>query len=381
MHPFNTDHVRRDYRSPARNYSSSVNVGTLRMSTGATDKQVSRFPVPLFGVPAHVALPRRIPWVDVADGQTRAQSFIGNLALQVAESPRAQPASLFPASPDPFVDSLEILEGNSSPGAFGYGDNLLRYAVIDMSREPVLPITTLLKQALCGFGPFLLEFTSDSRCPSSQVVEVATRKIISIACCCNVYDPEINTKPVGDFARVANRKFDANMQVEFARTKHKQRLSPIESEKRTLLRAAQEGDSLPTRYGPDAHAFVVGYPGKHVAIVSKRSGRSKRGDIFSSRPVGIGNLSNSSDNDLGGEVGEFLTGSVVSEFMKRKPAKCSRFPRLLRNPITSRMGSAKRPLEIGGLFTTGDKLDLSNELHFLNVMPSSLAAMSQRRTI
>ena len=89
-------------------------------------------PVSLFGVSASGTLPAAVPGIDGDQADPRQLRLVLQKRPQLSERPTMQNSPLPPCSPYPVAYPRQFLDGDSAPGAFCGGNDLLTNNMVDV---------------------------------------------------------------------------------------------------------------------------------------------------------------------------------------------------------------------------------------------------------
>ena len=365
-----------DYFGPTCYDASRVDISIHALPASETHEVVAGLPVGLLNVSAGSALARGVAWIDVADGESSSLSLVGDLGLQITEGPGVEDSSLLPRGPYPTADAIEVFDGDSTVGAVGRSDNLLRNAVVRVAREALFLQLALFQEPLSALRPLLLELLAKPCSSSPKAVEVQARKVLAVAGRGDVDDADVYAEPPADLALFGVRHVNRNEQVEAALPKSEIRFSSVVLEKLTLMLSADEGDALPSIDRPDVGCLA--FPGQDARVVRDGSERPERALSLAVELVRIGDLRDATDDRLGREVFERSAAVVVSEPVNVELAKRRGRPCSFREPIAGCVCPAQRCRKSSGLLGIRLELDLDRELHTPNVAHSRLESTTRR---
>jgi len=133
---------------PALNVQSRVDVGVERNSALQTDKLFLGLPVSLCRIGAGRALSTGVPRIDHKQKNSSARCFVRQKETQLVEGPTSQNCTLLFPNRYSFVDPSQVFDCDSSLSAFGFGNDLLRNAMVDVCGKARFPATQSLQLAL-----------------------------------------------------------------------------------------------------------------------------------------------------------------------------------------------------------------------------------------
>jgi hypothetical protein len=374
--PFSMLRVRLVYSSPTSYYARRVDVRILSMTARKAREYIPGLAVGFLDMAAYTALPRSVPRIDIADRDTCTPGLVVDLLLKVCKSPRVQDTSLRSASPDPRADTFEILDGNSSSGAFSRSDDLLRNAVIHVTGEAALLDAPLAKQPLRTLGSVPLKFGTESVGSCSQAIEMRAGKVVAVACRRDIDHPRIDSEPARDFLLLYVGNIDRDEKIKPPISKHEVRLTSVMDEKLTLMVSTGEGDSLSSRKRPDVGGLSA--PRKDAGIIRDRAERPKASSGLPVELVGVRDLGDATYEDLSREVREGSSRVVVSELVEVELLERLGFPRFSRKPVTSLVSTTDRRGQQLRLFGRRLKLNLHRKFHVLANVSKDYSTLERR---
>ncbi len=368
---------RPDYSGPACDHASRVGVSIRRLSAGETSEVVARLPVSLFGVPANAALPRRVARIDEADRDPGALGLVTDLRLKIGEGPRVQRAPLYPTSPDPLANALEILKSNPAIGAFGTSDDLLGNAVIDVVGEALLFSPPLLEQPLGALRSLALEALTKTKGTAAKTVEMPAAEVLTTARGRDVDYTDVDAEPAFDLLLFGVWYVHGDEQIPAAIAKSEIGLTPFVREQRALALTADERNPLAPSDCPEARGLTA--PRKNSSVIGDRSERLEDSPLEFVQLVTVGDLGDAAHDDLRRQVGEGCAAVMVGESVDRKLAKCGRVEREIREPVAGCIRAPKSGFERARLNFAGSKLHLDRQLHVETVHSQPFETQEGRR--
>lgn len=363
--------VRPDYSGPTCNYASRVDVGVRGVAACEARECVAGSAVGLLDVAADAALSRRVARIDVADGNASTRGLVRNLRLKVPESPRVQDASLRPGSPYPRADAVEILEGDSTRGAFGRSDDLLTDTMIHVCREAALLDSPRTKQSLRTLGTLSLKFCPQFHGTTTERVQTCTAEVAAITRRGNVDNPNVYSEPTEHLPLLGIRDVNGDEEVELGASKYKVSLSALETKQRSLVVATNERNHLTTPQRPEVHRIAL--PRQDAGVVRNRPKTAETTPDLLVGLIAVSYLGRRAHDHLRGQVVEGRTSGSVGKLVQGELPEHLGIPRPARQPIARLI----RP-QRGHLLGRRPQLHLYNELHRAYVTRSSLDATTTR---
>lgn len=201
--------------SPA-DIHGSVDIGVRSVTARATPKLVLALTVLLGAVSAYGASTAGIAGIDGHQHNPGQPGFVFEEQAQLGERPGMQRCALLLPGLDPFANASQLFNGNAAPGAFSFGNDLLRDYVVDVSGKPLLTSCKLLQSSFGGTGLFPLQLLPQPAMPVTNRFSVTTALDITIGSGGNVAHSQIDTKEFCRFHRGVFRKIDRTEQIELA---------------------------------------------------------------------------------------------------------------------------------------------------------------------
>jgi len=215
------------------------------------------------------------------------------------ETPRMMSRPLVASNRYPVADALEILKGYPATGASRLGDDPLGNAMIRILGKPVFLLPPFLKQPLGGLRSLLLKLFPKLPVPNPSRTDSGPVKL-PVGVGRDVDDPEIDAqKPVG-FLGWQGIDLAGGQEDKVVSLEGKVCLAPLAAEPAQVVFRGPERDLEPAIDGPDADHHGIDVPGQNSQIVWNGPMFSEAGFLVLGYLVGIGNLGNATDNQLGG---------------------------------------------------------------------------------
>jgi hypothetical protein len=144
--------------SPARDVLRRVGISTLSVGAICAVEVVPSGTVPLVDVPAAGTFPRCVAGIHQNDRYASQGGLVPDELAQLVERPGVQVGALSPTNRYPIADTAQVFELDPTTGAFGYTDECLGDAVVDVPRVAGLLTAAFLQQPSGGFGAEALQF-------------------------------------------------------------------------------------------------------------------------------------------------------------------------------------------------------------------------------
>ncbi len=255
--------------SPKRNIHCSDVIRRPSEAARLTSKFVSGWSICFSYMAARWASPRSVPGINKDQRNTCNLGFVLNKHPKQPKIPSVQ-ATLSLSNRNSGSDALEIFQSNRSQSVFGFRNNLLGNAVVNIFGKPGHPTRKLLKMPLGRFCPLTLKPGFQRIEPVSGLVDLLTGMYFSIRINREVLDTKIDTKNSFRIIRRFFGYFDHNPEVEesigqdqiglpsdpihsgFLVIPHPNRdnLPTAKSDQRDLLKPFPREDSLIVNNGP-----------------------------------------------------------------------------------------------------------------------------------
>jgi hypothetical protein len=94
----------------------------------------------------------------------------------------------------PLSNTTEVLNGNTAPGAFSVGNDLLRYYVVHVAGETLFLARQFPQSAVCRCRMLLLELRPQSALPVAHALYVAAAVPLAIRVGGDVADSQVNAE-------------------------------------------------------------------------------------------------------------------------------------------------------------------------------------------
>jgi hypothetical protein len=200
-------------------------------------------------------------------------------------------------SPNPKADVFQIFQNNRLLCALRFRDKLLADLVVEVFGEAGFLARTLFKQTTRRDGAFALQFLSQSAMAFTKVADMCAAEGLPFTIRGNAGDAQINPKKSVRLIRQRFNDIDRGKKKPFAPARHKVGFALARFKQFAFACAADEGNPLPTSDRPDCH--IVRPVAQNAIIVGNRAIPTKGRLSLPVESVGIGNLADESDNDLG----------------------------------------------------------------------------------
>lgn len=363
------EQIRHCYSSPSGDIPRGVQVGVIAVSALLAPKLRLCFPVPLGDVAAFRAFPASVARINNYDRDTGFLGLVNEELSQLAEAPIVQSLPMLLAGLNPRPDMRQFLQRNTETGAFSSGNDCFRYAVVLMFLEPPLFVAHLPKAAFCCFGADALQDRAPFCIAFPVRFDLGAGILIALAIGCDLDDAHIDTQhPIGS-KQTGIIEVAHTGQIPLAANEHQIDLALAVLQQFPLVVAADDGNLLPSGQQPKRNA-VVGNEAEDSVVVGL-------GGMFAELDrrqflalwkcclcclVGVGNLCNAPDGNLGGKF-KLLAQLAIERLVHIVLASHAACKRLLGKPVTSLVATLKRRAEHGFLLRRRNQFQVGYEFH------------------
>lgn len=280
-----------------------------RQTTAFAEEQGLRPSVGFGDMTTQVAFATRISGINENNGYTCKSRLIADKSRQFPKSPFTESFSLL--FPNCYPDTLEILKGYASKGAFSRLNDIFGNGVVRMLFESSFPGGEFFEMPFGGFGSFLLEHLSEYVYPDPGGVYMGAAERLAIGGRGEIDNAEIDADERFDVFDVIFGDFDGLEQVEFAFLINQVGFAFDVGQ--ILFVVAKEGDFESAIDRPDGYGFA--FVRKEAAIVGDAAERTESSLDFLIQPVGVGDLADASDQRLGAKA-RSLFKAVIDMMVK-----------------------------------------------------------------
>ena len=295
---------------------------------------------------------------------TRKSAFVGKESSELTEIPTIELAaeSLIP-SLRCLANLTEVLNSKSNTSLFGIGDNLFGNGVVDDCcgglLSPAKPFQELLATS-CAFG---LNRTTDFKSSFTILIQSIGRISLAFGCTNNIRYTEIKTDNSirNLFFGFGNIYSLVEEELTFLVNKvcfpfDVRYVFFVVTSKRNLLTLTD-----------CPNGGFISFVGQDSGIVADASVRSEFTFLLAVKLVCIGNLANTTDNHLSGEI-EFLTHVIITKMMYFELAESFVRPSSIGNVSTRLVGFFHGLEKKHSLLIGRENLYFQNQFHVTNVL-------------
>ena len=236
----------------------------------------------------------------------------------------------------------------------------------------------LFECALCSFRPCLLQTRTMSAVSSSAGFDMFARIRAAFTISGNLHNAEVNAKNPVCFDKRRVRNTHRRHKIEIAADKRKVSLTLTKSEKSALVLTANKGQFQSPVNRPDRNLLFVNKPSQDAVIVSNCACRLKRALSALVEFVGVGDFSDSANNNLRGQS---RRGSLrgVLRFMERVLPKRLIGPSPFTDTITDGVCGLHSAFQGIGLFRRYDQFYLCGKFHYTDIIPATVCNVNLTR--
>ena len=348
---------------PGSDIQSRVVVCKVNVPAGYTSKLGLRTPVRFVDTPAYVAAPAGVSRINVDHRNTGTSGLIYDVGLQLKESPVSVSRSLLAFYRYPLAYASQIFETYTASGVFRLIHDTFRDNVVNVILKFGLSTRDLFELAPGRLRAFALKIATGMReLPS---VDLNRRSTIrhTIAVGRQVNNAEVNSKHVGYINRFGIVKLARHEQVPLITDIAQVGFATIKAKQFKLSLTSGKGDFQTTINCPDRHGLAGKIPTEDARIIRDSAVRLECAHRFLIQLVRIGNLSQSTDNDLRSQCGEFLATRGICDLLQLESSEYLLIPGHAAEEITSLIRRFKRTFERISLRLVGNQLDFRCKDH------------------
>ena len=254
----------------------------------------------------------------------------------------------------PLTNTTEVLNGNTVPGAFSVGNDLLRYYVVHVAGETLFLARQFPQSAVCRCRMLLLELVRNRRCRWRTLFTSLPLLPLAIRVGGDVGDSQVNAEEAID-PLLRFRDFACRRKIEHSVSEDQIALTFLVLEQRQLGIARKKSDMQAASDGPDGDGLLGDVPIQDTEIVGDGSGRLERPHGLPIQLVAVRNFRNTPHHNLSGEC-ELLAGFAVGEPVDVELSEALRRPRSIADPIATFVGGRERIEQTFRLLVRGCEL-------------------------
>jgi hypothetical protein len=317
---------------PAPDVQGRVDFCVERESARQTDKLVLGLPVTLCRISAGRTLSTGVARIDRKQGNPSARCFVRQKEAQLVEGPASQNCTLLFPNRYSIVNPGQFLDRDSTMSAFGFGNDLLRNAMVHVGGKTKLSATQSLKLALGAARAARLQLGPQTAVAVAHVVDPAARQGRVVRGRSNRLDSQIDAKKILHGLRGRVWYIAGGGQVELAAAENQVGFTLLRFQKFFLTFSSRVCDLDSSIDGPDAgHIRLVG---EDARVVPNGSVLGKPPLGFLVELVGICDLGKHAYDDLSAQR-KPLAGRMVKQFMQGVLAENFALPRSFADPVAT----------------------------------------------
>lgn len=312
---------------------------------------------------ALATFPTGVSRIDLYQRYASKRGLIFQKRAELCERPGMQLRSLIAPSPYPSADTSQSLDCNSTPGAFGFINDLLRNDVIDVLGKASLFTRELLEMAFGATRIARLELTSKLAMTVSHIVHGRAAVGIAVRIGRDLHQSHIDAKEVIYDAWWRIWNIAGSSEVELATVIEKVRLTLLRFQKKLLAFPGRVRNVLSPRSRPNANCslFVAQYP----AVITDGTMLCKMALLLPIQFVGVRHLCQDSNNNLGTQR-ELLPSLVIDESMQGILRENLMLPSYPADPIAASVCALKSMQQSLALRGRNVQSNFGDELQYLN---------------
>ncbi len=194
---------------------SSVKVRVSSIPAGATRENRLRRTVQLFSMPTLRAFTTGIARVHENQLDSSSDALVRNELLQLVERPGVQDGTLREPSLDLFPDAIEFFEHHGAIRAFGFRNNLLGNAVIQIFGKARLSAGQFFEKTLAVSRSLLLQLRSQMKVTIANPFHFRAAETLAVRVGKNLRHAKIATKKTIGRLRIGNLIAEHKIYVQF----------------------------------------------------------------------------------------------------------------------------------------------------------------------
>ncbi len=353
---------RPDYFGPGCNIASADVVGVGRKAASGADEFGLCPTVRLIDVSTFWACPACVSRVHSYNGNSRKSCFVANERTKLPERPRVQHAPLSFSYGYPSTDAREVLDSNSSFGAFSFADNCFGNNVVRIRMKMAFPSSKLAKVPLGAFSACTLKLGSKLGDATTRRKDSGTRMGRPVGVHGKVTDAQVHSQPPVGLDGRAIRHFDGYEQVEFSLSVDEVGLPSHAFKPSAVVRSdCARHDHAPVD-GQKAQAIEPFFEAVQTLVDRNGSVRLEFGANGPVSAVGFAHLGNGPNGVLRRQSKQSAQIPII-ELLKANLVSAFGFECPLSEPATRLIHTAHRIQKALRLLAIGEELYACDQLH------------------
>jgi len=346
--------------SPARDYTSRVNVGITSMPANPTLEFRLRATIGFGDMATLGTFTAGITCVDGYNQNAPDLGLVFNKRSQLPERPVMQFSSLLTSSPDPRANTFQVFDGDSAICALRFVNDLLADRVVEILREVRFLASALLQKSSGRFRPFALESGSKLSVSFSQIANMRSRKTLSVRVGSDAGDSEIHSEKTIRFVGWWLNGVDRGEKKPPAFAQDKVRFALSRPKQLALLFPASKGNVLTALGSPDRNRplFVFQNP----VVEGDGAVFTENALLVPVQFIGVRDLRDQANDDLSRKA-VLLADSLIGELVNLELAESFTLPSKARDFIGRSVGQFKRFAKSRGLLQIGFEFKANGQSH------------------
>ena len=168
-----------------------------RMTTRPTQKPRLALAILLLAMPASVARPRGVSWVNQGDRHTGQDRLVGQECAKLEETPTVVPCPLSLSNRYPVANAAQIFESDSASGVFGFLDKDLADNVVHVGPKTFLFSSDSAEVPLGRWGAYRLKRSAALGVPLALGFDQRPVEGFPCAICGDLHDAQVDPQRQG----------------------------------------------------------------------------------------------------------------------------------------------------------------------------------------
>jgi len=258
-------------------------------------------------------LPGSVAGVNRYNRDSGKPGLVADKGPQLTKCPRMQCSPLGAASRNPGADMRKVFQSYPASGAFSYGYDAFTQAMVEVGGKAPFLARELFQASPGGLGAGPLQLLAKAPVPVTDIFDGIPGENLTIGSGGDIAHPQVDAQKAIDIFGVRVFHVADRQQVKLAVAVNQVGFPLAVEQQSRLAFTADKGDLLASGERPDGHVF--GIPAQNTVIVGDTAQGSEGAQSFPVQFVGIGDLGDAADYDLGGQI-EVGLHLVVSKFVQ-----------------------------------------------------------------
>lgn len=321
---------------PTTNICGRVEISVRFVTASGTPKDRLRRTILLIDMMALRTFPTGVTGVHGNNRDSRKPGFVLNKLPELKERPRTKRCSVFAPNRDPLGYALQVLQGDTSTGAFSASNYSFTDAMVNVCGEAPFLASQISEFALCASRLFLLEFGSESAVTVTNVLDATPAEVVAIRIGCNIGHSKVYPKPFVNGLQGWLCNITGDSQKPLAPMVDEIGFALLRTQQFDLPGSADVRDGLPTLQRPNTHSGIL--EAKNAVVVGDSASLSEFPFSLLVEFVGVGDLGKDSDRKLGAESVS-LPRLVVKRLLKGEVLEHFSLPGFMAQPVRAFVGA------------------------------------------